>query len=77
MGGYRILPRCPTADVPFPPHVGRQSTSLARLEAGVDTLGCEMIRFVKKRGIACHTRVAWLVMASIVNLRRSEHKDET
>ncbi|KAB7786388.1 hypothetical protein F8B43_1789 [Methylorubrum populi] len=47
------------------------------MEADVDTLGWKIIRFVKECGIACHTRVAWLVMASNVDLRRSEHKDET
>ncbi len=37
----------------------------------------EMIRFVRECGIGCHTRIAWLVMASNVDLRRSAHKDET
>jgi hypothetical protein len=47
------------------------------LEADVDALGWKMIRFERGCSIACHTRVARLVMALNVDLWRSEHKEET
>ncbi|GJD92165.1 hypothetical protein BHAOGJBA_5718 [Methylobacterium hispanicum] len=47
------------------------------LEADVDTLAWKMIRFVRECGIACHNRADRFVIASNIDLRLSEHKDET
>jgi len=47
------------------------------LEADIDALGWKMIRFVREGGIACHNRADRFVIASNVDRRRSEHKDET
>jgi hypothetical protein len=47
------------------------------LEEGVDALGWNMIRFGRESSIACHIRVARLVMVLNVDLWRSEHKEMT
>jgi hypothetical protein len=47
------------------------------LEADADALGWKMIRFERECGIACHTQVAWLVMALSVDHWHSEHKEKT
>jgi hypothetical protein len=58
---------------------GRPSYRLISVvnQADVDALGWRGIRFERGVSIACHTRVARLVIALIVDLWRSEHEEKT